>query len=165
MVKTIRIFRKESEALDDLRRRHRLDCRVTFGTNESGKIWAWDRWGKHPEKQRIYVHGCSSVLDQAAGIYVELSRDVKRISGGRFFIDDDCAYWKDGDTNRHKILNWKFVDTGHLESSVKVTKDETEVTAAQPASEGPSPKLVEGMTEYQRLRLKQAQAMKARRKR
>jgi hypothetical protein len=108
MVKIIRISREQYHQILSLRERHRSDCDAAFGTNESGEIWPWKRWGVHPEDQRFNLRGSSGVLDRVAGMYVELSRDIKRASGGRFFIAGDCAYWKDQRGDRHQILTWQF---------------------------------------------------------
>ena len=102
----IRINRAEFDKFRELQnpKKKRNDCHAAFSTNTSEDTWRFETLGLTPDQLRVEVRNQSPKLDQILGIFIELPD--KRPAGGRFFIDDDGAYWKDQKKNKHRFVEW-----------------------------------------------------------
>jgi hypothetical protein len=68
-----------------------------------GQIWAYTHFGHTPFNQREYVHGASRVIDLVAE---ECRRE--RPDGGRFFINDDGAFYNEEGGPRIQFVVFQF---------------------------------------------------------
>ena len=68
------------------------DWPAVFSTNNRREIWPFVTNGYTPEENRKQVRGESRVIDEVADFYLKVRND-----GGRFFIDDLGAYYKNAD--------------------------------------------------------------------
>src|ERR1700749_3100032 len=103
MPRTIKIQEIDLLKINELRKSFCLGSRSAFSTNEKGEIWAFVAYGPTPAHKKVFLQGKSDLLDRIAGMYNELSRDAKKVSGGRFFIEQDRVVWKDSCTVKHAI--------------------------------------------------------------
>jgi hypothetical protein len=90
MMETLTFTRDEFERLKALQIQRRWDWPATFSTNCHGEIWPFSSYGYTQSEDREQIRGLSSVIDQAADIYLGI-----RSEGGRFFINDKCALYRD----------------------------------------------------------------------
>jgi hypothetical protein len=84
------LTRSDFDFLRSLQRRRLWDWPAVFSTNPRGDIWPFATSGYTPAKDREEVRGLSPVIDQVADLLVKVRSD-----GGRFFIDDFGAFYKD----------------------------------------------------------------------
>lgn len=87
---TVTFTRDEFDELVRLQKRRRWDWPAVFSTNEYGDIWPWTTYGWTPDSEREQLRGISRIIDAVAEIY----RLKARPEGGRFFIDDNGAFYK-----------------------------------------------------------------------
>lgn len=104
-MRTVKIHSAEFEDLKRLRIKWRCDWPAIFSTNANGDIWPCVRTGLTPETQRINVRGVLPLLDLVADIY----RTVRE-EGGRIFVGEQGAVWKDTNRKLHPIVTWEFVE-------------------------------------------------------
>jgi len=104
--KQIRINKAEFDKFRELQnpKKKRNDCHAAFSTNPSEDTWRFETLGLTPAQLRAEVRNESPKLDQIFGIFIELPD--KHPKGGRFFIDDKGAYWKDKGRNKHRFVEW-----------------------------------------------------------
>lgn len=86
-----RCSRSELELLFILKVKHRWDWPGCFSTNWYGELWPWVVFNRTPTLQRVNVAGVSTLLDELAGRFLEV-----RPEGGRFFVNNEGAFWKPG---------------------------------------------------------------------
>ena len=86
---TVRITHSEFEEFRRLQVRYRWDWPAVFSTN-SREIWPWVVYGRTREELRLNVRGLSIIVDRVTSEYLE-----RRPEGGRFFIDEIGAYYKE----------------------------------------------------------------------
>jgi hypothetical protein len=84
------ITRAEFDYLRALQRSKRWDWPAVFSTNPQGDIWPFATRGYTHPSEREEVRGLSRVVDQVADLSLRA-----RSNGGRFFIDDFGAFYKD----------------------------------------------------------------------
>jgi hypothetical protein len=101
-MKTIRINKVEFDKLRELQVKKRNDCHAAFSTNLSEIPWPFVTFGLTPEQLREKIRTVSPILYRLVGNFIEI-----RPPGGRFFVDDKGAYWKDAQKRRHRFLDWK----------------------------------------------------------
>jgi hypothetical protein len=89
-MKVVILTRKEFDGLKALQVRMRWDWPAVFSTNCRGDIWPFARYGYTPDADRLEVRGLSRVIDEVADIFVKVRSD-----GGRFFIGDSGAVYRD----------------------------------------------------------------------
>jgi hypothetical protein len=85
----------EFEYLKALQVKRRWDWPAIFSTNCHGEIWCPPGYGYTHKQNREDVRGLSGVIDQVADTLLSL-----RAAGGRFFINDSGASYKDERTGR-----------------------------------------------------------------
>ena len=90
---TLAFTRDEFDELVQLQKRRRWDWPAVFSTNEYGDIWPFTTYGWTPDLQREQLRDISKIIDAVAAIY----RLKVRPEGGRFFIDEHGAFYKNED--------------------------------------------------------------------
>jgi hypothetical protein len=155
--KVIDVSDEEFEQLVSLRRRWRPDCEVAFGTNGNEDIWAWVTYGKHRKPEKVSINDPPLLLRQIVGLFVEMSWDTKRIPGGRIFIDQRRAFFKDDESIVHEIAVWKSVIRRNLSSANDVAIPGSINSPSTLNLDASIHIQAEGMTEYQRMCMRVAQ--------
>ena len=89
---TLEISQKEFEEFRQLQLRKRWDWPAAFSANCNGDVWPWVTHGYTREDERENVRGISPVVDVIADQLL-----WTRYEGGRFFIDEDGAFYKPQD--------------------------------------------------------------------
>ncbi|MGD1108661.1 MAG: hypothetical protein ABR865_16610 [Terracidiphilus sp.] len=107
-MKQITLTKAEFDKFRELQnpKKKRNDCHAAFSTNPSEDTWRFETFGLTPEQLRVEVRNQSPRLDQVFGIFIELPDKLPK--GGRFFVDDQGAYWKDAEKRRHKFVESKL---------------------------------------------------------
>ena len=100
-MKRVRITREEFDELRRIQKVRRWDWPAWFGANNQGAIWPGVTRGYTPFELREDVREVSKLLDLVADVYL-LVRD----KGGRFFIGDQGAFFKDEGTVQ--FIEFKF---------------------------------------------------------
>jgi len=103
-MKTRKITHAEFQEFKDMLIKRRSDWPAVFSTNSNGELWPWVCNGPTPELVRKDVRELSEILDEVANTYT-----ATREEGGRIFIGNEGAYWKDKSLKMHPILIWEFV--------------------------------------------------------
>ena len=62
---------------------------TSFSTNHHRDIWAPPGYGYTPDEDRDQLRGRFAILDEVADRYLQ-----QRSDGGRFFINDNLAFYK-----------------------------------------------------------------------
>ena len=96
---------EEFNELRNLTKRWRYDAKAIFGTN-GDEVWASTRSGRTPLSEREPIENIPYVLHQ-----LKKSLHRRRMEGGRLFVNEDGAYWKQGSPgNIHKIqfVTWRW---------------------------------------------------------
>ena len=88
----IAITRDEFDEFRRLQIRYRWDWPAVFSTNYYSEIWPWVTYGYTPGANREPVRGLSPIVDAVADEYLRV-----RPEGGRFFINERGAFYKDAD--------------------------------------------------------------------
>src|SRR5437764_2713282 len=99
MTPVCRLSAEEYEQLRDLQVKYRWDWPAVFSGNAAGSIWPFRCLGRTPFDQRIDVRGMSSAID-----FVADRNLVEREGGGRFFINDMGAFYKDPLSQLHRLV-------------------------------------------------------------
>ena len=86
----LKVTRAEFDYLRVLQRKKRWGWPAVFSTNHRGDIWPFVTRSYTPVAAREEVRGLSRVIDRIADLYLKVRGD-----GGRFFIDDFGACYKD----------------------------------------------------------------------
>ncbi len=80
----------EFEELIQLKVKHRWDWPAVFSTNEYRDIWPFLGYGYSRANERRQVRGVSKIVDAVADEFLKMFP-----AGGRFFINDTGAFYKD----------------------------------------------------------------------
>ena len=102
-MKSIPITRVQFQEFRALQQKRRWDWPATFSANPSGDVWPFVGNGYTPLRERVDVKGCSPVLKWVAEVYT-----VIRPEGGRFFIGDSGAFWKNIERKEIQFVRWDF---------------------------------------------------------
>src|SRR5713226_617633 len=89
-METVIISRDEFEEFKRLQIRYRWDWPAVFSANCHGEIWPFVSYGYTPGEYREEVRGLCRTIDAVADDYLEMRRE-----GGRFFINETGAFYKD----------------------------------------------------------------------
>ena len=96
------ITREEYEDLWDIQPNRRRDRPfLWFSTNSQGDIWPGETLGLTPVGVRENVRGRSQLLDRVADEYLRV-----RDGGGRFFLSNLGAFYKDESGNEIRFLEF-----------------------------------------------------------
>lgn len=87
----IELTRSELDEIKHLQARYRSDWPAVFSANHHREIWLFRRRGLTPGEEREEVRGLLKWVDYVADTYLAI-REV----GGRFFIDERGAFYKNG---------------------------------------------------------------------
>lgn len=93
------------QEIDDLRRlqvKYRWDRLIPFSVNCRNKTWVFESWGLTPEEIRREVGGFSKKLDAISEEYLRV-----RESGGRFFVNNKEAFYKDQEKRRIRLATFR----------------------------------------------------------
>jgi hypothetical protein len=101
--RVLRVSRHEYELLRELQTRRRWDWPAAFSTN-GRELWPFQCYGYTPSHVRENLFGISTVLDEVARLYLE----VRGPRGGRFFIKDSGAFWKDEFGECHQFVVFDY---------------------------------------------------------
>ena len=86
---SVPLTQEEFNQLRKMQVKFRWDWPATFSANEHGHIWPFKTYSYTPDFQRIPLRGASELLDYLADEYISI-----RPEGGRFFINDEGAYFR-----------------------------------------------------------------------
>jgi hypothetical protein len=96
---------REIHDLTTLCRTRRWDWPAVFSANCHGESWAFSTYGYTNSQSRRYVMGDSPIIDGIVSDYLKI-----RSEGGRIFVDERGAFWKDEDKQEHQFLRFNFLD-------------------------------------------------------
>ena len=113
--KQMRMLRIEFEEICELVKRHRSDWPACFSCNEKEELWIFARWKRTPFDERVSVRNLVPKLDKVAHYLREFRPD-----GGRFFLDELGAYWKEEELTPVQFLKWETtkVDLARIKDRV-----------------------------------------------
>lgn len=114
LVKTIDIAREEYDELRRLQVKLRSGWHAVFSTNPSGeKIWPFTRYTLTPKPDRVLLSGSSQLLDKLVDELLRVKPE-----GGRFFINEDGAFWKPKEEwgQKFQFVRFRFRDDMRLNS-------------------------------------------------
>ena len=103
--RTVVVSRDNFAAFKDVQIRRRPDWPAVFSTNNWEDLWPFATRGHTPEDDRMNVRGIIPVLDHVRDVYLN-----DRPQGGRFFIDESGAQWKDEDLSVYQIVYFDIED-------------------------------------------------------
>ena len=98
------LAQKEFDRLRQMQVKFRWDWPATFSANEYGNIWPFKTYSHTPEFKRIPLRGASELLDYLADEYISI-----RPGGGRFFINNDGAYFRSEHSDAVQFTTFRFV--------------------------------------------------------
>jgi len=90
MMQTLIMSRDEFEEFRRLQIKLRWDWPAVFSANSSGEIWPFVCYGHTAGEHREGIRGFSRIVDNVADEYLIIRND-----GGRFFINNKGAFYKD----------------------------------------------------------------------
>lgn len=96
--------KEELSSLKKLQVQFRWDWPATFSANWHGDIWPFITYSYTREDQRIQLRGKDDLLGYIADLYISV-----RPEGGRFFIDDEGAYYGKESSNQVQFAKFSFV--------------------------------------------------------
>jgi hypothetical protein len=96
---------REMEDLKDLCKTRRWDWPAVFSANFHGQIWAFSTYGYTKTRKRRYVTGDSPIIDAIVVHYL-----TERLPGGRVFLDEEGAFWKDQQLQLHQFVRFDYID-------------------------------------------------------
>lgn len=102
-MKTFCITHAEYNDLVALANRSRWGWPATFSSNRHGEIWKYNGPGYTPPSDREYIQGISKIIDAIAAANIET-----RSEGGRFFINEQGAFFKDSEGDEIPFLIFCF---------------------------------------------------------
>lgn len=102
-MKTIKLTYEEFQNFRDIQIRLRWDWPATFSTN-GREIWPFVTYGYTDLEDREDVKGQIPVLDEIA----EECMAIKPL-GGRFFINDEGAFFKTDDNTLIKFIRFQLI--------------------------------------------------------
>ena len=102
---TLSLTRDEFDEFIRLQKKRRWDWPAVFSANEHGDVWPFVRYGYTYKRERTQVRGISRIIDAVAEEYIKT-----RSEGGRFFIDDNGAFYKDEAAQLIRFLTFKIED-------------------------------------------------------
>jgi hypothetical protein len=108
---SVPLTRKEFNSLRQLQLKARWDWPATFSANEHGEVWPYVTPGYTREKDRFHLRGALDLLDYLADVYLGV-----RPEGGRFFLDDQGAYFGES-SSRVKTQFAKFSFVTSMDTS------------------------------------------------
>ena len=95
----------ELEKLKQIQIKHRRDWPAAFSTNIRCEVWPFCCYGHTSYENREFVHGSSKTIDDVAHEYLK----IRRI-GGRFFLDELGAFYKDELGFPEQFVTFRFDD-------------------------------------------------------
>lgn len=95
----------ELDAVKKLQIKNHAEWPAVFSTNSDCQIWCYCRSGKTPYSERVFVQGVLKIIDLIAEMYRN-----ERPSGGRFFISDAGAFYKEEDRDGLQFIEFQFMD-------------------------------------------------------
>jgi hypothetical protein len=96
---TIAVTRAELRELMRLQKSGRWDWPAVFSTNSKRQIWAFKKWGLTRGTDTEELRNVSKILDALADKYLTI-----RSEGGRFFVDEKGAFYKDRRARHIKFM-------------------------------------------------------------
>jgi hypothetical protein len=102
---TLSLTRHEFAELVSLQKRRRWDWPAVFSANEHGDIWPFVRYGYTYKRERSQIRGASKIIDTVAEEYIKT-----KSAGGRFFIGDNGAFYKDEGSHVIRFVTFKIQD-------------------------------------------------------
>jgi hypothetical protein len=100
----LRLSRSELVELKHLQIRRRRDWLATFSANEYGNIWPFVSRGWTPLENRREVRSCE-LIKRVRDRYL-----AEREGGGRIFINENGAFYKDQERQRHQFIRFQICD-------------------------------------------------------
>jgi hypothetical protein len=98
-MQTLAITRAELRELRRLQRSLRWDWPAVFSTNSKREIWPFKRYGLTGGRDTEELRNVSKILDAVADRYLTI-----RSEGGRFFVDEKGAFYKDRQARQIKFV-------------------------------------------------------------
>jgi hypothetical protein len=98
-MQTLAITRAELRELMRLQRSLRWDWPAVFSVNSEREIWPFKRYGLTGGREREELRNVSKILDAVADKYLSI-----KSGGGRFFVDEKGAFYKDRQARQIKFV-------------------------------------------------------------
>ena len=103
-METLIVSRNEFTEFKLLQIRNRWDWPATFSANEKGSIWPFVSRGWTRVENRKELRGCE-IIEKVRDHYL-----AERESGGRFFINENGAFYKDTERQVRQFIRFQICE-------------------------------------------------------